>query len=57
MKYSEIIDNEIVLYHGTCESSALHFVKNGWEPYSGSTGSNMEQSKYLYLTKRFEILP
>lgn len=38
------------LYHGTCLESANNIIDNGWYPKSSSTGGNMGQNKYLYLT-------
>lgn len=47
------IDNVITLYHGTREHNALSLINNGWT--SGNyTGSNMGNSKYLYLTSEPE---
>jgi hypothetical protein len=40
----------VTLYHGTCEGSAEHLIQNGWAPNSGSQGSNMGQSRYLYCS-------
>jgi hypothetical protein len=39
-----------VLFHGTCPDNAASLVRNGWIPRSGSHGSNMGQTRYLYLT-------
>lgn len=52
-KYIDIVEQvgaSLVLYHGTCEASANALVNNGWVPNSGTTGSNMGQSRFLYLT-------
>ncbi len=53
MKYSQI-NNEIILYHGTCKDSALSLMMHGWYPNSGNAGANMGQSKYLYVTNEID---
>ena len=50
MKESKIEEKYITLYHGTSKESAMNLIKNGWQPNSSNSGSNMGQSKYLYLT-------
>lgn len=40
----------LTLYHGTTPSSAENLMKNGWHPNSGHIGSQMGQTRYLYLT-------
>lgn len=42
--------SKLTLYHGTCPTNANLLLKNGWTPNITSSGSNMGQSKYLYLT-------
>ena len=44
----------ITLYHGTCVNNAKNLIKHGWKPNSNSYGSNLGQSKYLYLTSMSE---
>lgn len=43
-------DQQITLYHGTCKINSQQLLKNGWKPNSSSQGSNMGQTKYLYVT-------
>lgn len=46
--------NIVTLYHGTCLSNATHMIENGWEPNVVSSGANMGQPRYLYLTTHIE---
>lgn len=39
-----------VLYHGCCEDSADNLVARGWSPNSWTSGGNMGDRRYLYLT-------
>jgi len=50
MRLHEIEQIIPVLYHGTCPENARQIIENGWKPHSGSKGSNMGQTRYLYLT-------
>jgi len=57
MKHILIFENfneKLTLYHGTCENNAKQLMENGWIPNSGGIGSNLGQSKYLYLTSGYE---
>lgn len=40
----------INLYHGTCYENAKSLCDNGWAPRASSSGGNMGQSQYLYLS-------
>lgn len=46
--------NNVTLYHGTCKINAERMLENGWEPNIAVSGSNMGQSRYLYLTTMIE---
>jgi hypothetical protein len=54
LKLYEEFSETITLYHGTCLGNAEQLVKDGWKPYSGTMGSNMGQSSYLYVTSEKE---
>jgi hypothetical protein len=49
-KYNNTTKKTLTLYHGTTENNAKNLLNNGWQPNSNSQGSNMGNSKYLYLT-------
>ena len=54
LKLYEEFSETITLYHGTCLWNAEQLVKDGWKPHSGGIGSNMGQTKYLYVSSEIE---
>jgi hypothetical protein len=43
-----------ILYHGTCEDSAVALLQHGWQPHRWTAGGNKGQSRYLYLSTGYE---
>ena len=41
---------EVVLYHGTTEESAVAISRDGWKPGDSKRGANFGQNRYLYCT-------
>lgn len=57
MKYIKLYENKnntITLFHGTSENNANLLINNGWKPNNISSGGNMGQTRYLYLTTHKE---
>lgn len=54
IKLKEILNILPKLYHGTCDENAQVLLKTGFTPNTVSSGGNMGQSKYLYVTNDIE---